>query len=150
MILPDVLYKAAFSQTRSAMIILSDQGIPVLWNEAFDELFVELAGFAPDKLSVPLFDWMQERDSFQYSYYITEVLLGHMGAASMETSLRSVSGGRLWLRTAMSLIRTEDHNRPSEEAARWIWCSFQNISDQKQRERELVSAKEEAEKATNR
>ncbi len=148
MILPDVLYKAAFSQTRSAMIILNDQGIPVLWNEAFDELFIELAGFVPDKLSVPLFDWLQERDSFQYSYYITEVLLGHMGAASMETSLRTVSGGRLWLRTTMSLIRTEDETRPAEDSSRWIWCSFQNISDQKQRERELVSAKEEAEKAT--
>ncbi len=148
MILPDVLYKAAFSQTRSAMIILNDQGIPVLWNEAFDELFIELAGFVPDKLSVPLFDWLQERDSFQYSYYITEVLQGRMGAASMETSLRTVSGGRLWLRTALSLIRTRDDSNPAEKAERWIWCSFQNISDQKQRERELVSAKEEAEKAT--
>ncbi|TFG80444.1 MAG: PAS domain S-box protein, partial [Spirochaetales bacterium] len=144
MALPDRIYQAAFEQVRQPIIVLNEQGIPALWNESFEELFLELAGFVPDKLSVPLFDWLQERDSFQYSYYVTEILLGKMGAATVESGVRSSSGKRLWLRTSLSPLRTDGHERTD----RWIWCSFQDVTDQKLRERDLVSAKEEAEKAT--
>ncbi|MBN1520749.1 MAG: response regulator [Spirochaetales bacterium] len=142
--LPERIYKAAFEQARQPIIVLNEQGIPAVWNEAFEELFLELAGFVPDKLPVPLFDWLEERDSFQYSYYVTEILLGRMGAATVESGVRGMSGRRLWLRTTLSPLRTENQDRTE----RWIWCSFQDVTDQKIREHDLVSAKEEAEKAT--
>ncbi|HAP43193.1 MAG: hypothetical protein A2087_12105 [Spirochaetes bacterium GWD1_61_31] len=148
MALPDPLFKAAFNQTHQAMIVLNEQGIPVLWNEAFYELFFELAGLGPDQLAVPLFDWLQERDAFQYSYYLTEVLLGRMGSASIETNLKTAQGSRVWLRTMISLLSTPRESQPEPSDDRWLWCMFQNITAQKRREHDLVSAKESAEKAT--
>lgn len=138
------LYREAFEQSRQPIIILNDRGIPEVWNPSFQELFAELAGFMPERLEVPLFDWLEERDSFQYSYYVTEILLGRMDTATVECGARSSSGRRLWLRTTLSSLR-------SGEGARrelWLWCVFQDITDQKLREHDLVSAKEEAEKAT--
>ena len=111
MALTETIYRAAFEQARQPIIVLNEQGIPAVWNESFEELFTELAGFVPERLSVPLFDWLQERDSFQYSYYVTEILLGRMGAATVESGVRSASGRRLWLRTALSSLRTVDGTR---------------------------------------
>jgi len=148
MTMPETLFDAAFNQARQAMIILNEQGIPVLWNEAFQELFTDLAGVTPDKLAVPLFDWLQARDSFQYSYYLTEVLLGRMGAATVESSLKAAMGSRIWLRTTLSLLNTPKNHDSPGQSERWLWCMFQNITDQKRHEHDLVSAKESAEKAT--
>ncbi|MBU0936948.1 MAG: response regulator [Spirochaetes bacterium] len=148
MTLPETLFEAAFNQARQAMIILNEQGMPVLWNEAFYELFYELSGQSPEKLAVPLFDWLQERDSFQYSYYITEVLLGRMGAATIESNLKTAQNSRVWLRTTLSLLNTAREVDDPQQTERWLWCMFQNITDQKRHEHDLVSAKESAEKAT--
>ncbi|HOX92726.1 MAG TPA: ATP-binding protein, partial [Spirochaetales bacterium] len=144
MALDPSIYHVAFEQARTPVIILDAQGIPVVWNQAFTELFTELAGFIPERLQVPLFDWLEERDSFQYSYYLTEVLLGRMDMATVECGSRSSSGKRLWLRTSISSLRA----KTDDTGASWLWCAFQDISDQKLREHDLVSAKEEAEKAT--
>ncbi len=144
MALPERIFQAAFEQASQATIILNEQGIPALWNQSFEELFLELAGFVPDKLSVPLFDWLQERDSFQYSYYVTEILLGRMKVAHVESGVRSSGGRRLWLKTTLCPLSTAG----IAHAERWLWCAFQDVTDQKLRERDLVSAKEEAEKAT--
>ncbi|HPG85433.1 MAG TPA: histidine kinase dimerization/phospho-acceptor domain-containing protein, partial [Spirochaetales bacterium] len=138
---PDDIFRASFVQARQAMIVLDERGIPALWNAAFEELFTELAGFVPERLAVPLFDWLEERESFGFSYYVTEVLHGRMGKAVVETGARTATGRRLWLRTTLSPLRLDGDGR-------WIWCSFQDVTEQKLKERELVSAKEEAEKAT--
>ena len=138
--LPDAIFRAAFDQASQPMIVLNEHGIPALWNAAFEELFTDIAGFVPDRLAVPLFDWLEERESFRYSYYINEVLLGRMGSATVESGVRNASGGRLWLRTTMSPLDVGNE--------RWLWCSFLDVTGQKLRERKLVSAKEEAEKAT--
>lgn len=144
MTLPDRIFEAAFQQARQPEIILNELGVAALWNEAFEELFVRLAGFVPERLSMPLFDWLQARDSFPYPYYVTEVTLGRLKEAQLESSVRSASGERIWLRTALCAIETPGQDRP----ARWLWCAFQDVSAQKLRENDLVSAKEEAEKAT--
>lgn len=144
MTLPDRIFEAAFQQARQPAIILNELGVAALWNEAFEELFVRLAGFVPERLSMPLFDWLQARDSFPYPYYVTEVTLGRLKEAQLESSVRSASGERIWLRTTLCAIETPGQDRP----ARWLWCAFQDISAQKLRENDLVSAKEEAEKAT--
>lgn len=138
---PDDIFRASFIQARQAMIVLNAQGIPALWNAAFEELFTELAGFVPERLAVPLFDWLEERESFGFSYYVTEVLHGRMGKAVVESGARTATGRRLWLRTTLSPLGLDDGEL-------WIWCSFQDVTEQKLKERELVSAKEEAEKAT--
>jgi len=170
MALPDAIFRAAFDQAKQPMIVLNELGIPALWNASFEELFTELAGFVPERLAVPLFDWLEERESFRYSYYVTEVLLGRMGSATVESGVRSASGERLWLRTTLSPLDTGVSPGPgvrhAAEAAesgpsagpaaesfpraggRWLWCSFQDVTEQKLKERSLVSAKEEAEKAT--
>jgi signal transduction histidine kinase/CheY-like chemotaxis protein/HPt (histidine-containing phosphotransfer) domain-containing protein len=152
MVLPETLFRAAFDQVRQPMIVLNEKGIPALWNAAFEELFTELAGFVPERLAVPLFDWLEERESFQYSYYVNEVLLGRMGSATVESGVRSAAGRRLWLQTTLSPLSTLIGGSPDGVAAgsgeRWLWCSFLDITEQKLKERSLVSAKEEAEKAT--
>jgi PAS domain S-box-containing protein len=147
MALPDLIFRAAFEQARQPMIILNEHGIPGLWNQAFQELFTALAGFVPDKLSAPLFDWMHEGEASKFSYYINEILLGRMGAATVESAVRTADGKRLWLRTVLSPIAS-DKPGPAGRPETWIWCAFQDITDQKLRENDLVSAKEEAEKAT--
>lgn len=150
MALPEEIFRASFDQASQPMIVLNEQGIPALWNAAFEKLFTELAGFVPERLAVPLFDWLEERESFRYSYYVTEVLRGNMGFATVESGARSAAGKRLWLRTTLSLIKTSDqspHGSAGHED-RWLWCSFLDITDQKLRERTLISAKEDAEKAT--
>jgi signal transduction histidine kinase/CheY-like chemotaxis protein/HPt (histidine-containing phosphotransfer) domain-containing protein len=129
------------------MIILNEHGIPGLWNQAFQELFTALAGFVPEKLSAPLFDWMHEGEASKFSYYVNEILLGRMGAATVESAVRTADGKRLWLRTVMSPI-SSDKAGPAGRPETWIWCAFQDMTDQKLRESDLVSAKEEAEKAT--
>lgn len=144
MTLPDRIFEAAFQQARQPAIILNELGVAALWNEAFEELFVRLAGFVPERLSMPLFDWLQARDSFPYPYYVTEVTLGRLREAQLESSVRSASGERIWLRTSLCAIETPGQDKP----ARWLWCAFQDVSAQKLRENDLVSAKEEAEKAT--
>ncbi|HRW25075.1 MAG TPA: response regulator [Spirochaetia bacterium] len=150
---PDDIFRASFVQARQAMIVLDERGIPAVWNAAFEELFTELAGFVPESLAVPLFDWLEERESFGFSYYVTEVLHGRMGKAVVEAGARTATGRRLWLRTTLSPLRIDSDARgpgPIDPALgeRWIWCSFQDVTEQKLKERELVSAKEEAEKAT--
>ncbi|HUW71115.1 MAG TPA: response regulator [bacterium] len=150
MALPEEIFRASFDQASQPMIVLNEHGIPALWNAAFEVLFTELAGFVPERLAVPLFDWLEERESFRYSYYVTEVLRGRMGAATVESGVRSASGKRLWLRTTLSLIKTSDqspHGTAGHED-RWIWCAFLDVTNQKLHERTLVSAKEDAEKAT--
>jgi len=150
MALPEEIFRASFDQASQPMIVLNEQGIPALWNAAFEKLFTELAGFVPERLAVPLFDWLEERESFRFSYYVTEVLRGTMGSATVESGARSAAGKRLWLRTTLSLIKTSDqspHGTAGHED-RWLWCSFLDITDQKLRERTLISAKEDAEKAT--
>jgi signal transduction histidine kinase/CheY-like chemotaxis protein len=166
MALPDTIFRAAFEQAMQPMIVLNEHGIPALWNAAFEELFTQLAGFVPERLAVPLFDWLEERESFRYSYYVTEVLLGRMRTATVESGVRSASGKRLWLRTTLSPLSTASSpdSRAQLEAGdasapgaavgrpaageRWLWCAFQDVTEQKLKERGLVSAKEEAEKAT--
>jgi len=150
MALPEEIFRASFDQASQPMIVLNEHGIPALWNTAFEALFTELAGFVPERLAVPLFDWLEERESFRYSYYVTEVLRGRMGSATVESGARSAAGKRLWLRTTLSLIKTSDQS-PQHTAGhedRWIWCSFLDVTNQKLHERTLVSAKEDAEKAT--
>lgn len=150
MALPEEIFRASFDQASQPMIVLNEHGIPALWNAAFEALFTELAGFVPERLAVPLFDWLEERESFRYSYYVTEVLRGRMGSATVESGARSAAGKRLWLRTTLSLIKTSDqspHGTAGHED-RWIWCSFLDVTNQKLHERTLVSAKEDAEKAT--
>ena len=147
MALPDLIFRAAFEQARQPMIILNEHGIPGLWNQAFEELFIELAGFAPGKLSAPLFDWMHEGEASKFSYYVNELLLGRMGVATVESPVRTAEGKRLWLRITMSPINPDRPGKAGKPET-WIWCAFQDMTDQKLRESDLVSAKEEAEKAT--
>jgi PAS domain S-box-containing protein len=144
--LPELIFRAAFEQAHQPMIILNEYGIPGLWNQAFEELFIQLAGFMPDRLAAPLFDWLSEDDSSRFPYYITEMRMGRMGAASIESPVRTVDGKRLWLRTTINLILGD--SKPGGRQEAWIWCAFHDISDQKNREQDLRSAKEEAEKAT--
>ena len=147
--LPDAVFRSAFEQAGQAMIILDENGVPALWNTTFEELWKSVAGFVPDHLAVPLFDWLEERESFRYSYYVNEVLLGRLGSANFESGIRSTDGSRLWLRTTISPIdATPGVESTGGRPPRWLWCSFQDVTKQKLRERELVSAKEEAEKAT--
>lgn len=165
--LPDSIYRAVFEQTPQPVIILNALGIPALWNASFEALFTELAGFVPENLAVPLFDWLEERESFGYSYYVNEVLLGRMGVATVEAGIRSASGKRLWIRTTLSPLdtlagfdgssvslarqRPESHlpkNLGREQNVRWLSCSFLDVTEQKLKERGLLSAKEEAERAT--
>ncbi|MFH2113416.1 MAG: response regulator, partial [Spirochaetota bacterium] len=147
MALPDLIFRAAFEQARQPMIILSEHGIPGLWNQAFEELFTKLAGFVPDKLSAPLFDWMHEGEASKFSYYVNELLLGRMGVATVESAVRTAEGKRLWLRITMSPIISDIPGKAGKPET-WIWCAFEDMTDQKLRESDLVSAKEEAEKAT--
>ena len=147
MALPDLIFKAAFEQARQPMIILNEHGIPGLWNQAFEELFTKLAGFVPSQLSAPLFDWMHEGEASRFPYYINELLLGRLKATTIDSAVRTVEGKRLWLRITLNVISPTKPGNP-EKQERWIWCAFQDISDQKLRESDLVSAKEEAEKAT--
>jgi PAS domain S-box-containing protein len=147
MALPDLIFKAAFEQARQPMIVLNEHGIPGLWNQAFDELFTELAGFAPGKLSAPLFDWLHEGEGSKFSYYVNELLLGRMGVATVESAVRTAGGKRRWLRITMSPI-SSDKPGVAGKPETWIWCAFQDMTDQKLHESDLVSAKEEAEKAT--
>jgi len=149
--MPETIFRVAFEQALQPMIVLDNRGIPSLWNPAFKEFFTRLAGFVPERLAVPLFDWLEERESFRYSYYVGEILSGRMDSATVESGARSTAGERLWLRTTMSPLDPSalsgDKEKPSE-GERWLWCSFLDVTEQKLRERDLVSAKEEAEKAT--
>ena len=149
MALPDSVFGSAFEQAGQAMILLDDKGVPAFWNAPFEVLFKKFAGFVPDHLAVPLFDWLEERESFNYSYYVNEVLLGRMGSATFESGVRSADGNRLWLRTTMSPIDVATALEGGDDRQdRWLWCSFHDVTAEKLRERELVSAKEDAEKAT--
>jgi len=149
MALPDSLFRSAFEQASQAMILLDEKGVPALWNAPFEVLFRTIAGFVPDHLAVPLFDWLEERESFRYSYYVNEVLHGRMGSATVENGVRSADGNRLWLRTIMSLVDAgSSHVAAGDTQGRWLWCSFFDVTTEKLRERELVSAKEHAEKTT--
>lgn len=154
MIQAEKIYRLAFVQTGLATIVLNDKGIPVLWNPAFEALFTEIAGFVPEGLAIPLFDWLEERESFKYSYYVNEVMLGRMGKAVFDTSVRTAKDARLWLQANLLSIDDSDTLSasliPGQQASpkRYLFCTFQDISAQKSREQGLQFAKEEAEKAT--
>jgi len=154
MIESDIIYRLAFEQAELAILVLNNRSIPIIWNKAFMELFAEIAGFTPLEFAFPVFDWLEEQNSSRYSYYANEIMNGRMQQASFESGIRTHKNCRLWLKTSLRSLLGNGYAKNTANAKQdlqneaYLFCTFQNISEQKNRELDLVSAKEEAEKAT--
>ncbi|HOX17511.1 MAG TPA: response regulator [Spirochaetales bacterium] len=146
MLLPDRLYREAFEQARLPSILLDSRGMAALWNDAFDELFRSIAGFPPERLRAPLFEWLQEREGFQFSYYVSSILAGRQTAATVEAPVAGAAGERRWIRLRLSRVNaTGEVDRRGE---RWVFAVAEDVTEQKLREKRLETEKAEAEKAT--
>lgn len=141
------IFKELFKQHATPQIILNDQGMLHNWNDAFVFFLLELANIKPDDISIPFFEWLQSYDPYQYSYYLSELFAEKMNTTSIEARLRFLSEDRHWIRITMNLIRCTNA-KISSGFQRFVYCSFIDITDQKIHEKSLLTAKEEAEKAT--
>jgi signal transduction histidine kinase/CheY-like chemotaxis protein len=120
--------------------LLEGSGEILVWNSAFAALFNGLAGFPPDQLPVPLFDFLEELEAFKLSSFFARFARRGEGPQAVESPIRRASGQSAWLRFRLS--------RPEiPEAEGRILCVVEDLSGQKTREQGLVSAKQDAERA---
>ena len=143
---PEALFRAAFEQSPVATVLSDERGVPALWNPAFDTVFRGIAGYPPEQLQESLFGWMESRESFKFSYYISELLVGRQEAVYVESPVRDARGGKLWFRIRLSRVNAGEKN--SGILDRSILATFEDDTERKNRERQLLTAKQEAEKAT--
>jgi signal transduction histidine kinase/DNA-binding response OmpR family regulator len=144
------IFKAAFERSPIPQAVTNAQGMPLAWNAAFESAFERVAGFEVAKLASPLFELLEAKEAFGLSYYVSELLHGRMGSVSFELPL-SGRDAKLWFRIAVALIPSrpdEEGDEDERSGGRMILLSLEEVTDQKRRERNLVDAKEEAERAT--
>ncbi|MCX7024253.1 MAG: response regulator [Spirochaetes bacterium] len=145
---PESVFAAAFQRADIPMVIVNPQGMATLWNNAFARLFLETTGAELSRLGYPLFDWLQERESFQFSYYLSELLVGKQTAVAVESPLRTPSGDKRWIKFSFSRFEMGGPDEVPERMERWVMAILEDITDRKLRENRLLTEKEEAERAT--
>jgi PAS domain S-box-containing protein len=143
---PETLFRAAFEQSPVATVLADDRGVPALWNPAFDAIFRTIAGYPPEQLTESLFGWMEQRESFKFSYYVSELLVGRQESVYVESPVRDAQGGKLWFRIRLSRVNVGEGAAGIRE--RSLLATFEDDTERKNRERQLLTAKQEAEKAT--
>ncbi len=145
---PESVFANAFRNSDIPLVIVNSQGMATLWNEAFGRFFSETTGTDPGKLGFPLFDWLQERESFQFSYYLSELFVGKRSSTAVEAPVRDPTGGQRWIRFSFSRFELPSEGGP-ERGERWTMILLEDVTERKLRESKLLSAKEEAERATH-
>lgn len=141
------IFQELFKQSAVPQIILNEQGIIYQWNDAFIFFLLEFANAKPEDISIPFFEWLQHYDPYQYTYYFTELLAEKISNTTIEAKLRFCSEDKHWIRITMNLVRCTNTG-VSSGFQRFVYCTFLDITDQKNHEKSLLAAKEEAEKAT--
>jgi PAS domain S-box-containing protein len=150
MAIPDSLRTAAFLNTRIPIAIVDRRGLLAVWNTAFGSFFRELSGIEPELLSASLFEFIAEHEGVRFDFYAAQILLGGAGDASVETPIRASDGSRRWLRFALSLLEAEvPSSSIHTELERFLLCAVEDVTERVLREKRLMDAKEEAEKATH-
>ncbi len=150
MAIPESLRTAAFHNARIPIAIVDRRGLLAVWNKAFEAFFLEVSGIAPERLMGSLFEFIAEREGVRFDYYAAQILLGGAGDAAVETPIRAADGSRRWLRFALSLLEDQDAmGPPPRELERFLLCAVEDVTERVVREKRLMDAKDEAEKATH-
>jgi PAS domain S-box-containing protein len=150
MALPEVLHRAVFEQSRTAVAVMDSRGILAVWNSAFGALFRSIAGAGPDRLEGSFFDFLASREGLRLDYFATEILLGGRSEADVETRVFTADGTRRSLRLVLSLLAAPSAQAPVTGAIeRYLLCAAEDVTERVLREKRLMDAKEEAEKATH-
>ena len=143
---PDAPFRAAFEQYPVAAVLTDEHGLPLTWNRAFDTAFRTLSAQAPDSLGESLFVWLERRGSFKFSHFIAELLAGRRRSLQLESPVLAASGEKFWFRIRLSLVDAPVGT--GESTGTCILGTFEDDTERKRRELQLLAAKEEAEKAT--
>ncbi|HRZ89944.1 MAG TPA: response regulator, partial [Spirochaetia bacterium] len=140
---PGAPFRETFEQYPVSAALTDGEGRLVFWNRAFEDTFRSLAGQAPEALEGSLFDWLELRGSFKVSHYVRELVAGRQASAQLESPVSSADRGKLWFRIRLSRV-----DAPGGSGGVYILAAFEDDTERKRRELQLLAAKEEAEKAT--
>ncbi|NLJ47679.1 MAG: response regulator [Treponema sp.] len=142
---PAALFREAFEQYPVAAALTDESGRLAVWNRAFDTVFRSLAAKSPQALDTSLFEWLELRGSFKFTQHIQRLLAGPPASIQLESPVSSAAG-KVWFRIRLSRVDT-----PGSEdlpGGTYILATFEDDTERKHRELRLLTAKEEAEKAT--
>jgi PAS domain S-box-containing protein len=142
--LPETVYRESFMQAAGAAVVVDGRGLFALWNDAFEELFRILSGVGPDRLRGSFFEFIASNGGQRFDFYAAELLLGGRASYSIESGIGAADGTRRWIHFDLSRIELAGEEAPE----RFILCFLTDITERVARERRLLEAKEEAEKAT--
>ena len=143
---PEALFEAAFEQNTLPAVLVDARGRPTLWNAAFETTFRVLSGHSPESLDESLFNWMERKESLPLSLLAAGLIADRQGSANLESPVLADDGIRLWYRIRLS--RVESPEGRDGRPAPFILATFEDNTERKRRELQLLAAKEEAEKAT--
>lgn len=143
-------FKAVFNSEGMILVVLDIQGLPVAWNKEAEVRFAEYSDIKLSNVAVPLFDCFPGVETEQFAHYFSELLSSKTNKTTVETPLRRKNGTRIWVEVQFTVFLWPDTDeaREKQQQERYVLCAVENITEQKRRERTLLSAKEEAEKAT--
>ncbi len=144
--LPEAPLRAAFDQSPLAAVLTDEAGRPAVWNRAFETAFRTLSDESPGALEESLFGWLESRGSFRFSHFVSELRARRQDSVQLESPVVSGTGGKLWFRIRLS--RVDAPAGPEGPERSWILATFEDDTERKRRELQLLAAKEEAEKAT--
>ena len=143
---PESLWRAAFVDSSLPLVAVDWRGVFATWNEAFAALFRSLSGMEPEAFQGSMYELVREREGVRLDYFAAELFLGARDKVTVETPFVDASGARRWLAARMSVV--EPGGAGAANASRFLLCFLDDVTDRVVRERLLVEAKEEAEKAT--
>ncbi len=153
MILPDALLRTIFDEAAIPIALVDGWGLLSMWNSAFESLFLSMTGVGPDRLAISFFDFVAEREGSPLEYYASEILIGGKKSASIETPIRAADGTLRWLGLALSRVeippRSDSAARQGDGSERFLMLVAEDITERIFREKGLMEARDEAEKATH-
>ncbi|MDA8409563.1 MAG: response regulator, partial [Treponema sp.] len=143
---PDSFWRAAFEESPLPLVALDWRGVLATWNATFAGFFRELTGMEAERFEGSLFELVRAREGIRLDYFAAELFLGARKQIAIETPFSDAVGVRHWIAAKMSVI--EPGGAEVANANRFLLCAFEDITDGIAKEKNLVAAKEEAERAT--
>ncbi len=140
-------YRRLFSESSSAIALMDEDGFIVEANDNFRLTFEAISGRNVAAMDEPFTEFLRTRDAFRFSYHFSRLVSGSTRSVVFETAFRTSSGDSRWLKLrAWAVPKMED--APPSSRGPFVGCSVEDSTEQKQEEKRLLEAKENAERAT--
>lgn len=143
---PESFWRAAFVESAQPLVALDWRGVFATWNDSFSGFFRSLAGVEAERFEGSFYELVREREGIRLDYFAAELFLGARQQVEIETPFVDAAGVRRWIAAKLSVIEPGGHE--AANANRFLLCAFEDVTDRTAKEKILVAAKEEAERAT--